>query len=162
MLLLEIVAGCQSQQAINSFEDCVNAGNPVMESYPRQCSHKGQTFVEEIPPETNSEAINYVSEDPDECSRIRFLCEPSYEPFSDDSGCGCRKKVEESNSEQQFCTPESRQADACIELYDLVCGWNDPEKIQCIKYPCAQTFSNRCFACMDEKVLYWTEGECPG
>lgn len=22
---------------INNFEDCVNAGNPVMESYPRQC-----------------------------------------------------------------------------------------------------------------------------
>ena len=34
---------------INSFEDCVTAGNPVMESYPRQCrTVDGQTFVEEI------------------------------------------------------------------------------------------------------------------
>jgi len=34
---------------INSFEDCVTAGNPVMESYPRQCrTVYGQTFVEEI------------------------------------------------------------------------------------------------------------------
>ena len=34
---------------INSFEDCVSAGNPVMESYPRQCrTVDGQTFVEEI------------------------------------------------------------------------------------------------------------------
>jgi glucose/arabinose dehydrogenase len=34
---------------INSFEGCVTAGNPVMESYPRQCrTADGQTFVEEI------------------------------------------------------------------------------------------------------------------
>ncbi len=34
---------------INSFEDCVTAGNPVMESYPRQCrTIDEQTFVEEI------------------------------------------------------------------------------------------------------------------
>jgi len=34
---------------INSFEGCVTAGNPVMESYPRQCrTVDGQTFVEEI------------------------------------------------------------------------------------------------------------------
>ena len=35
---------------IQSFEDCVNAGFPVMESYPRQCQvSDGQTFVEKIP-----------------------------------------------------------------------------------------------------------------
>ncbi len=34
---------------IKSFEECVSAGNPVMESYPRQCrTVNGQTFVEEI------------------------------------------------------------------------------------------------------------------
>jgi len=34
---------------INSFEDCISAGNPVMESYPRQCrTVDGQTFVEEV------------------------------------------------------------------------------------------------------------------
>ena len=33
---------------INSFEDCINAGNPAMESYPRQCRAAGKTFVEEI------------------------------------------------------------------------------------------------------------------
>ncbi len=36
------------QNAINSFEECVEAGNPVMESYPRQCFTDGKTFVEEI------------------------------------------------------------------------------------------------------------------
>lgn len=31
-----------------SFDDCVAKGNPVMESYPRQCRMNGQTYVEEI------------------------------------------------------------------------------------------------------------------
>ncbi len=34
---------------IDSFEDCVAAGNPIMESYPRQCrTEDGKHFVEEI------------------------------------------------------------------------------------------------------------------
>lgn len=35
-------------QAINSFDECVAAGDPVMESYPRQCRANGKTFVEVI------------------------------------------------------------------------------------------------------------------
>lgn len=37
-----------SESKINNFEDCVAEGNPVMESYPRQCASQGVTFVEEI------------------------------------------------------------------------------------------------------------------
>ncbi|HZJ42021.1 MAG TPA: Gmad2 immunoglobulin-like domain-containing protein [Patescibacteria group bacterium] len=33
---------------VNNFEECVGAGNPVMESYPRQCRSGDKTFVEEI------------------------------------------------------------------------------------------------------------------
>jgi hypothetical protein len=34
---------------INSFEECVSAGNPVMESHPRQCrTADGKHFVEKI------------------------------------------------------------------------------------------------------------------
>jgi len=37
------------QIEVQSFDDCVKAGYPVMESYPRQCKvPDGQTFVEEI------------------------------------------------------------------------------------------------------------------
>lgn len=36
------------QNSITDFESCVAAGNPVMESYPRQCRANGQTFVEDI------------------------------------------------------------------------------------------------------------------
>jgi len=31
---------------INNFDDCVSAGNSIMESYPRQCKANGETFVE--------------------------------------------------------------------------------------------------------------------
>lgn len=34
--------------AVTSFEECVAAGNPVMESYPRQCRHGNQSFTENI------------------------------------------------------------------------------------------------------------------
>jgi hypothetical protein len=39
----------RSVAIILSFEDCVAAGNPVMESYPEQCrTPDGQTFVRDI------------------------------------------------------------------------------------------------------------------
>jgi len=38
---------------IKSFEDCVKAGYPVMESYPRQCTLPGgKFFVERVVPDT--------------------------------------------------------------------------------------------------------------
>lgn len=44
---------------ITSFEECVEAGNPVMESYPRQCrTEDGQLFVEEIDLEAG-ETVQY-------------------------------------------------------------------------------------------------------
>lgn len=43
-------AGCGSSVAIDSFEACALAGNPVMESYPRQCRADGKTFVEQVTP----------------------------------------------------------------------------------------------------------------
>lgn len=37
-----------NQINVTNFEECVMAGNPVMESYPRQCQHNGQIFTENI------------------------------------------------------------------------------------------------------------------
>ena len=36
------------QGTVSSFEECVAAGNPVMESYPRQCQSGDEVFVEDI------------------------------------------------------------------------------------------------------------------
>jgi hypothetical protein len=33
---------------VTNFEECVAAGNPIMESHPRRCQHNGQTFIEVI------------------------------------------------------------------------------------------------------------------
>lgn len=51
-----------------------------------------------------------------------------------------------------FCTPDSREVDACIELYQPVCGY--------LFNSSSYTYPNSCFACMDEDVWYYTEGEC--
>jgi hypothetical protein len=65
-------------------------------------------------------------------------------------------------TEEKFpCNSESRDVELCIEIYQPVCGWFNPEKVQCITFPCAVTLSNSCFACQDEQILHYTEGECP-
>lgn len=51
-------------EQILNFEDCLLAGNLIMESYPRQCKTKdGRTFAEEIP-----EKITYNNATPDSIS----------------------------------------------------------------------------------------------
>ena len=59
------------------------------------------------------------------------------------------------------CTAEQKAAEICTKEYRPVCGWNDPEKIQCIRYPCASTYGNKCEACAAENVISWSEGPCP-
>jgi hypothetical protein len=36
-----------SQEKINNFDECIKAGYPVLESYPRQCKVENETFTEE-------------------------------------------------------------------------------------------------------------------
>lgn len=46
----ELVKISDEPKKVNSFEECAAAGNPVMESYPRQCKTKvGRMFYENIP-----------------------------------------------------------------------------------------------------------------
>lgn len=47
-ILIVSISGCSQQQEINSFEECVAAGNPIMESYPPQCAVPGgRSFTED-------------------------------------------------------------------------------------------------------------------
>jgi len=54
LLILVLIIGVFVYQKKNqtlqvtNFHECVDAGNAVMESYPRQCRHGGETFVENI------------------------------------------------------------------------------------------------------------------
>lgn len=150
-----IVTSFYKELNIDSFEECAAAGYPVGESYPRQCwTSGGKHFVEEI----NDSNRNYHSGDVEECSRTQLLCVEGMKFFSDETGCGCEVV---DGKKQNFCSDESRNADVCITLYDPVCGWNNPEEIQCIKFPCASTYSNSCNACKNSDVFYWTSGLCP-
>ena len=117
----------------------------------------GITSVTECNYDSNNKS--YVGKSKDECSRIQFLCAPNTKQFEDECGCGCEEIEGNNVGERNYCPPEGREAGACIQLYQPVCGWFGKE-IQCIKYPCANTYGNSCFACMDENVEYWTEGEC--
>ena len=47
----------ENKRPINSFEECIAAGNPAMESYPRQCRDPktDRTFVEDITSENECE-----------------------------------------------------------------------------------------------------------
>ncbi len=58
------------------------------------------------------------------------------------------------------CLPEQRGVDACIEIYQPVCGTVD---VQCVTTPCnpaQETFANSCKACTNTLVSNYTNGEC--
>lgn len=128
---------------------CVNGMKPFSDSTGCGCEPDDQPDLER----------KYVSTDTGECTRILFQCEPGTRPFTDDTGCGCEKAEDKLKAFE--CEPSQRDADFCTMQYDPVCGWFDPEKVQCIRYPCAQTFGNSCVACQNEDIAYYTEGECP-
>jgi hypothetical protein len=47
VLPIAFIMGCTQLAEIDSFEKCADAGNPVAESYPRQCrTPDGRTFTE--------------------------------------------------------------------------------------------------------------------
>lgn len=135
--------GISVKPKVTSFEQCVAEGNPVMESYPRQCrSQAGDLFVEEIkdiPKDASvEEQRRYISSDPDQCKAMFFVCEEDEQPFFNEKGCGCQKKLDP--------VPPADDDTVCTQIYDPVCGLVD---VQCIKAPCPplwQTFPNECFA----------------
>lgn len=56
---------------ITSFEECAEAGYPVMESYPRQCNADGMNFVEDI--DWREDGISMMRE-PDTLEESCFGC----------------------------------------------------------------------------------------
>jgi hypothetical protein len=99
LLLLVLFAGC-SKIEITNFDECVAAGYPVMESYPRQCSDGENTFTEKLDMQAlcvkeNGRWIN----DYNECEGIsKDSCESLGGSFNE-CGSACRH-----NPEDSFCT----------------------------------------------------------
>ena len=59
-------------------------------------------------------------------------------------------KKTNTNPNQHVCSAGSRGSQVCFELYQPVCG-----------YPNTKTYSNSCFACIDNSVQYYINGQCP-
>ncbi len=79
---------------------------------------------------------------------------------TDECGCQTPPKCVMEELEKRYCTQAQRGPRACTLEYYPVCGWFN-NTIKCFKHPCAMTYVNGCSACADEKVEYWTKGECP-
>lgn len=109
-----------------NFEECVQAGNPVMESYPRQCRSNGTTFVENV---TESETP---------------LADPRQGRTGDGcliGGCGGELCGEAGNdplvsicmlTPQQACYKTTR----CEKQSNGKCGWTETAELKaCLQSP---------------------------
>jgi len=124
------------QPMVTSFEECVAAGNPVMESYPRQCrSADGQHFVEDI-----------STQDP--------YVDPYFDPNQTGGGLGLQANgcavagcsgqlcvsADEAGNIMTTCEYRAEygcyQEASCEPQADGQCGWTEtPELQQCLANP---------------------------
>ena len=171
LIIVSFYKELNKNEEINSFEECASAGFVVGESYPRQCwTPNGKHFVEEITWENdgiflmqNSETGEYACFGCSTNAEVNLCIDPApiMEPVEETPERYCNDDFKIIEEEKIFCSNDSRNAEVCITLYDPVCGWNNPDKINCIKFPCASTYSNSCNACKNPDVLYFTKGKCP-
>ncbi|MBN2052124.1 DUF333 domain-containing protein [Candidatus Woesearchaeota archaeon] len=92
------------------------------------------------------------------CPVEQVICVEGSEVITYTGDNGCKHTTCKART---YCKPDQRGENiACTMEYMPVCGWFN-QSIQCVKYPCAATYGNKCTACADSKVAYWTEGECP-
>lgn len=83
-----VLAACTASNEITNFEECEAAGNPVMESYPRQCTANGETFTEQIQTiGCDDETMTYCPS-LGECVRVfQTECEEYKEYYKEPSIC---------------------------------------------------------------------------
>ncbi|MFT4311742.1 MAG: hypothetical protein ACMXYF_00765 [Candidatus Woesearchaeota archaeon] len=138
-----VLVGCTS---IDSFEQCVQEGYEVQETFPAQCHVRSTIFIEDVQKE-------YRSQNLQECRVAQFSCPVGY-PFFDHTGCGC---VLDATPTPQSCEDISLE---CQERIQPVCGWYN-QSVQCVAEPCAVQASDPCEICDDPRIAYYTFGACP-
>ncbi len=132
MLSLSNIAKQQRMYTISTFQECKDAGYPIMESYPEQCStNDGRTFVNEV-----QEPVTSGTPSPDT-------------PYLTSNGCavsGCSGQLciseEEARSGGGVSTCEFRAEYACYKEASCEpqangkCGWTQTRELKmCLANP---------------------------
>lgn len=63
------------------------------------------------------------------------------------------------SQKKTYCKKEDRNK-PCTREYKPVCAWYN-SNVNCLVYPCAIKASNKCTACTNKDIQYYTPGECP-
>lgn len=165
----------QFEKIVDSYEDCVAAGNPVMESYPPRCRHDGVLYTAEVadsaptpvptPSPTPAPRPTPMPGDsePVACTMDAKMCPDGSAVGRVGPDCefaACPGESETDGGHSVMCTPESKQAQFCTQQYAPVCGL---VQVQCVTTPCPpipETFSNSCHACAQGNVESYTAGVC--
>lgn len=130
LVLLKVTPRIQPmpQAVVANFEECAAAGNPVMESYPRQCrTEDGRIFVEEISdvfPFSTTTDFGMVAEGCAVAGCSGQLCVPAIE--ADNIMTTCEYRAE------YVCYKNAK----CEHQSDGSCGWTQtPQLQQCLANP---------------------------
>lgn len=135
LVLLKVTPRINSlpQAVVTNFDECAAAGNPVMESYPRQCrTEDGRLFVEEIPQPGDT----YPSQLPGE-GLVANGCAVA--------GCSSQLCVSAEEAATMVTTCEYRAEYACYReascepQMDGKCGWTQTSELQqCLANPSSE------------------------
>lgn len=111
---------------VSNFEECIAGGNPIMESYPRQCmTPDGRNFTEEIPPQEEPE--NGLGLQANGCAVAG--CSGQLCVSADEAGnivTTCEFRAEYACYREASCEPQPNGQ----------CGWTQtPELTTCLSNP---------------------------
>ncbi|MFA5856180.1 MAG: Kazal-type serine protease inhibitor domain-containing protein [Candidatus Pacearchaeota archaeon] len=166
------VCGCDSKTYSN---ECIMNGNRVSKKSDGACEKiDNKTDYCTKNSECKSDEFCKKSKCGDEkgkCEKASEICPMNYKPV-----CGCDLKTYSNECVMNGNKVNKLKDGACEKIDNKahlcsnntlgctttnVCGWFNPQQIQCLKYPCANNYDNSCSACSNENVLYWTYGTCP-
>lgn len=112
-IMLFVIISCTKEIKVTNFDECAKAGNPILESYPRQCTANGESFTE---------VIN-VLYDKVECKSDEWRC--SYTQECIKRGEICNNGLVGGDIDEHGCKPSTGYT-WCEEEQTCVREWEEP------------------------------------